>query len=101
MNMKLKFLIPTVVFFSILFSSCLKDTPFMDVSNTAPIIEFGQSPAQGLQGPFVYGFDTYGAYGPPNTFITSDTTSLTDTAIALVLASPQAEPYTLQTVVGI
>lgn len=101
MNMKLTSLISIAVLFCSALTSCLKDTPFMDVSNTAPIIEFGQSPAQGLQGPFVYGFDTYGVYGPPNTFITSDTVSLTDTAIALILASPQAEPYTLQTVVGI
>jgi hypothetical protein len=101
MNMKRRFLISIGVLFCSALSSCLKDTPFMDVSNTAPIIEFGQSPAQGLQGPFVYGYDTYGVYGPPNSFIASDTVSLTDTAIALVLASPQVEPFTLQTVVGI
>jgi hypothetical protein len=101
MNMRLRFLIPTVAFFLITISSCLKDTPFMDVSNTAPIIEFGQSPAQGLQGPFVYGYDTYGVYGPPKTFISTDTIALTDTAIALVLASPQVESDTLQTIVGI
>jgi hypothetical protein len=100
-NMKLTFLILTGVCLSSALSSCLKDTPFMDVSNTAPIIEFGQSPAQGLQGPFIYGFDTYGVYGPPDTFVASDTLTLTDTAIALVLASPQVEPFTLQTVVGI
>jgi hypothetical protein len=99
--MKLKILIPTAVVFSIVFSSCLKDTPFMDVSNTAPIIEFGQSPAQGLQGPFLYGLDVYGVYGPPNTFISGDTVALADTAIALVLASPQVEPDTLQTIVAI
>ena len=29
----------------------------MDVSNTSPVIEFGQSPAQGLSGPFTYGGD--------------------------------------------
>jgi hypothetical protein len=100
-NMKLKILIPIAVVFGLVLSSCLKDTPFMDVSNTAPIIEFGQSPAQGLQGPFLYGFDAYGVYGPPNTFIPSDTIALTDTAIALVLASPQVVGDTLQTIVGI
>lgn len=84
--MKLKILIPTVLFFCILSGSCLKDTPFMDVSNTAPIIEFGQSPAQGLTGPFIY---------------QGDTTVLADTAIALVLASPQVEPDTLQTIIAI
>jgi Domain of unknown function (DUF1735) len=99
--MKLTFLISIGVLFCSALASCLKDTPFMDVSNTAPIIEFGQSPAQGLQGPFVYGYDTYGVYGPPNTFVASDTLTLTDTAIALVLASPQVEASTLQTVVGI
>jgi hypothetical protein len=99
--MKLKFLIPIAVFFCMILSSCLKDTPFLDASNTAPIIEFGQSPAQGLTGPFLYGFDTYGVYGPPSTYISSDSTILTDTAIALVLASPQVEPDTLQTIIAI
>jgi hypothetical protein len=37
-NMKLKILIPIAVVFCLVLSSCLKDTPFMDVSNTAPII---------------------------------------------------------------
>jgi len=60
----------------IVFSSCLKDSPYMDVSNTAPIIEFGVSPANGSNGPFKYKGDT--------------TASVTiDTAVALVIASPQ------------
>ncbi len=99
--MKQKILIPIVILFCIILSSCLKDTPFLDVTNTAPIVEFGQSPAQGLNGPFVYGFDAYGAFGPAGTFIASDTIAVADTAVALVLASPQVEPDTLQTIVGI
>ncbi len=54
--------------------------------NTAPIIEFGQSPAQGVAGPFVYA---------------GDTTTMADTAVALVLASPQVESDTLQTLVSV
>jgi hypothetical protein len=84
--MKIKIWVPVVIFFSIVLSSCLKDTPFMDVSNTAPVIEFGQSPAQGLSGPFAYG---------------GDTTAVADTAIALVLASPQVESDILQTIVAV
>lgn len=65
-------------------SSCLKDTPYMNVSNTEPIIEFGQSAANGIYGPkgyygaFPFAGDTAG--GPVATY---------DTAVALVLASPQ------------
>jgi Domain of unknown function (DUF1735) len=67
-----------------LLTSCLKDTPYMDVSNTQPIIEFGQSVANGVYGPngyygaFPFAGDTAG--GPVATY---------DTAVALVLASPQ------------
>ena len=66
------------------FSSCLKDSPYMDVSNTSPIIEFGQSAANGVFGPngyfgaFPFAGDT--AAAPVATY---------DTAVALVLASPQ------------
>jgi Domain of unknown function (DUF1735) len=84
--MKTKIALPIGLVFCLTLGSCLKDTPYMDVSNTAPIIEFGQSPAQGVSGPFVYG---------------GDMTATTDTAIALVLASPQVETDTLQTIVGI
>ena len=56
------------------------------LSNTAPVIEFGQSPAQGVQGPFPYD---------------GDITGVVDTAIALVLASPQVETDTLQTIISI
>jgi hypothetical protein len=84
--MKLKKALPIGFLFCLTLGSCLKDTPYMDVSNTAPIIEFGQSPAQGVMGPFTY---------------TGDTTLAADTAIALVLASPQTESDTLQTIVGI
>ena len=48
----------------------------MDVSNTAPIIEFGISPANGSNGPFKYKGDT------------ALSVSI-DTAVALVIASPQ------------
>jgi len=84
--MKIKILIPAAFLIVIMMASCLKDTPYMDVSNTAPIIEFGQSPAQGVMGPFVYG---------------GDTTAMADTAVALVLASPQVESDTLQTLVSV
>ncbi len=84
--MKIKILIPAAFLIVIMMASCLKDTPYMDVSNTTPIIEFGQSPAQGVMGPFIYG---------------GDTTAMADTAVALVLASPQVEPDTLQTLVSV
>ena len=72
--MKNKIFIPIVLTVSAIFSSCLKDTPFMDVSNKRPIIEFGLSAASGNFGPFAYGGNTLAQY---------------DTAIALVIASPQ------------
>jgi Domain of unknown function (DUF1735) len=84
--MNMKKILPIGFVFSITMASCLKDTPYMDVSNTPPVIEFGQSPAQGLQGPFPYD---------------GDMTAPVDTAIALVLASPQVETDTLQTIVQI
>jgi hypothetical protein len=66
-------------------ASCLKDKAFLDVSNTSPVIEFGQSIAQGITNPvtgsigaFYFAGDT--AAGPVTTY---------DAAIALVLASPQ------------
>jgi hypothetical protein len=76
MNMKLKILIIPGIFAIVALSSCLKDTPYMDVSNTAPIIEFGISPANGSKGPFKYKGDT--AASPS-----------VDTAVALDIASPQ------------
>jgi hypothetical protein len=69
------------------FSSCLKDTPFMDVSNTQPIIEFGQSAANG-----VYGVDNL-----PVFLYGSDTTITYDTTVALILASPQVLNDTVAT----
>jgi Domain of unknown function (DUF1735) len=67
------------------FGSCLKDKAFLDVSNTSPVIEFGQSIAQGItndstgyEGAFYFAGDSLNA--PVATY---------DTAIALVLASPQ------------
>jgi len=67
------------------FSSCLKDKPYLDVSNTEPVIEFGQSVANGIvnqnvnyAGAFYFAGDT--AASPVPSY---------DTAIALILASPQ------------
>jgi len=78
------------------FSSCLKDKPYLDVSDTTPIIEFGQSAANGVYGPngyfgaFPFAGDTAG--GPVATY---------DTAIALVLASPQVLNDTVRVTVAI
>jgi hypothetical protein len=74
--MKRKILIPTFFLMVVFSTSCLKDTPFLDVSNSAPIIEFGQSAANGDFGPFKYRGDTVSS-------------PIIDTAIALVIASPQ------------
>lgn len=74
---KLKYILPVLFILTIFFSSCLKDTPnYIQVSNSAPIIEFGLSPADGDYGPFAYAGDTAGA-------------ALIDTQIAVVVASPQ------------
>lgn len=74
--MKLKaFFIPGILVVFVL-CGCLKDTPYLDVSNTAPVIQFGLSPASGNTGPFSFAGDT--AASP-----------VIDTAIALVIASPQ------------
>lgn len=63
---------------------CLKDTPYLDVSHTAPMIEFGLSPANGDYGPFSFNGDTTGA-------------PAADTAVGLVIASPQVlnKAYTI------
>jgi hypothetical protein len=74
--MKLKLFIVPVVLSLVLFNSCLKDTPYLDVSNTAPIISFGISPANGSQGPFAFAGDTLGSV-------------VTDTAVAIFISSPQ------------
>jgi Domain of unknown function (DUF1735) len=74
--MKLKFLMIPGLFSIIFLSGCLKDSPYMDVSNSAAIIQFGISPANGSTGPFDYKGDT--ASGPA-----------IDTSIALTIASPQ------------
>jgi hypothetical protein len=73
--MKIKILVCSL-FLVMALTACLKDTPYLDVSQSAPIIEFGLSPANGDFGPFAYGGDT--AASP-----------MVDTAIALVIASPQ------------
>jgi hypothetical protein len=79
------------------FSSCLKDTPYMDVSNTQPIIEFGQSAANGVynqvngySGAIYFEGDTVN--GPVSTY---------DTGIALILASPQPLNDTIQVTLSI
>jgi hypothetical protein len=74
--MKLRSMVLSSILCIILFGSCLKDTPFLDVSNTQPLIEFGLSPANGFSGPYLYAGDTAGIVSM-------------DTAIALVIASPQ------------
>jgi uncharacterized protein DUF1735 len=79
MNNILKYLAPSGLLCCILFSSCLKDTPYMNVSNTAPVITFGLSAASSYQlnnKLFLFAGDTAG--GP-----------VVDTAIGLVIASPQ------------
>jgi hypothetical protein len=78
------------------FPSCLKDQPYLDVSNTQPIIEFGQSAANGIYGPngyygaFAFQGDTAG--GPVTTY---------DTAVALILASPQVLNDSIQVTLAI
>lgn len=72
------FIIPCLAVLCVAMSSCLKDTSYLDVSNSAPIIEFGLSPAQGLTGPFAYVPDTVGAPAVD-----------ADTMVAIVVASPQ------------
>ena len=70
---------------TVVFSGCLKSTPYLDVSHTQPIIEFGWSPANGHYGPFQY--DSSG---------TSLQTDI-DTAVGLVIAAPQPlnQSYTI------
>jgi hypothetical protein len=79
MYMQLRsFLLPGLLAL-VVFGSCLKDSPYMDVSNTAPIIQFGISPANGSTGPFKYKGDSVGCACSVNV----------DTSVALVIASPQ------------
>jgi Domain of unknown function (DUF1735) len=68
---------------------CLKSTPYMDVSNTQPIIEFGQGPANGNLPGLI--FDTVGY--SVQTALKTDV----DTAVGLVIASPQvlSKAYTI------
>lgn len=74
---------------TVVFGSCLKSSPYMDVSNTQPIIEFGWSPANGHYGPFQY--DSSG-----NSLETD-----IDTAIGLVIAAPQPLNKDVTITVGI
>jgi hypothetical protein len=83
--MKLKALFIPCLLSIGLFSSCLKDTPYMDVSHTQPIIEFGLTAANGITQPLQY--DSSG------TSLETDV----DTAIGLLIASPQvlSQAYTI------
>lgn len=74
--MKLKSLILSGLVSLVFLSGCLKDKPYLDASNTQPIIEFGVSPANGSTGPFKFKGDTVGA-------------AAADTAVGFVIASPQ------------
>ncbi|HXB09783.1 MAG TPA: DUF1735 domain-containing protein [Puia sp.] len=69
----------------VVLGGCLKDTPYLDVSDTQPIIEFGQSPANGVSEPLQY-----------DTAAPSLMTDI-DTAVGLVIASPQvlSKAYTI------
>jgi hypothetical protein len=87
--MKLKALFIPCLLSIGLFSSCLKDTPYLDVSHTQPIIEFGQTAANGLTQPLQY--DSSG------TSLETDV----DTAIGLVIASPQVLSQSYTITVGI
>ena len=86
----MKYLIICCLFAAVGLSACLKDTPYLDVSNSQPIIEFGLSPANGQFGPFPFAGDTVGA---PAVNI--------DTAIAVVVASPQVLNTTVTTTVKV
>jgi len=74
--MKRKMLFFSSIVLVVLFSSCLKDKPFLTVDNTTPLVEFALTPVNGVQGPFAYAGDTLGSVN-------------TDTAIALFISSPQ------------
>jgi hypothetical protein len=87
--MKIKFLIPFLLFVMMFLTSCLKDTPnYIQVADSAPIIEFGLSPANGQFGPFSYAGD-------------SASSAVIDTAIALVIASPQVLTKDVTITVGV
>lgn len=86
--MKLKYSIIPCLLIVVCLSACLKDTPYIDVSNSQPIIEFGLSPANGAFGPFMFKGDTLG--GPVLDY---------DTAVAVVVASPQVLNTTVTTTV--
>lgn len=89
MNTHIRYLknLPALLGSVVLFSACLKDTPYMDVSHTQPIIEFGLSPASGNNGPFLWHDSAY--------------TASLDTAISLVVASPQVLPDAVTATVAI
>jgi Domain of unknown function (DUF1735) len=74
--MKQRFGIIAVLVFIVLAGGCLKDKPYLDVSHTQAIAQFGISPANGSVGPFDYAGDTAAAVAA-------------DTSIAVEIASPQ------------
>jgi hypothetical protein len=78
------FFLSCIILTVVVFGGCLKSTPYMDVSNTQPIIEFGISPANG--------------YNEPMVFDTSSLQTDADTAVGLLIASPQVltKAYTFQ-----
>ncbi|HXD79871.1 MAG TPA: DUF1735 domain-containing protein [Puia sp.] len=84
MSWKKLFIFVCIPAFVVGLTGCLKDNAYMDVSNTAPLIEFGLSPANGDYGPFAFEGDTAGS-------------PVADTAVGLVIASPQVlnKAYTI------
>jgi hypothetical protein len=69
-----------------LFASCLKDKTYLNLAATQPIVEFGQSAANGVYNP-VNGY--YGAFPFAADTLNGPAIPAYDTAVALVLASPQ------------
>src|SRR5579872_6761787 len=88
--MKTIYVMIAVFLTGVCLSGCLKDTPYLDVSHSQPIIEFGLSPANGQFGPFPYAGDTLGG---PNIDV--------DTAVAVVVASPQVLNSTVTTTIKV
>ena len=94
--MRLLFFITIGVLSTSLLSSCLKDTPYLSLGNTTPILEFGQSAANNVYG---YG-GYYGAFAFAGDTAGPAVTDY-DTAIALVLASPQVLNDTIAVTIAI
>lgn len=69
------------------FSACLKDTPYADYSQTQPIIEFGLSAASGNSSDNTSIYGNYYAYAGDTANYAGP--AVMDTAVAIVVASPQ------------